>query len=144
MCVVDFFQDISSKTYFAITLALNIILTSLIVLRLWQCKVQSRKVLGDGHGKHYNVLSIVFMESAFMNAVCSILLLASSLSGRASQSPTMVLMFAVWAAITPAVQVGNSIFHHDAISDDILFHPLGMFKLFDHISRYERVVWKLE
>ncbi|KAK7680041.1 hypothetical protein QCA50_016987 [Cerrena zonata] len=105
-CVAALFQGILAEIYFANTLALNIILTSLIVLRLWQCKVQLREVLGVEHGQHYNILSLVFVESAFMNAVCSILLLASLLS--VSKSPTVGLMFAVWIAITPAIQACSS------------------------------------
>lgn len=84
-------------------------LTSLILARLWRCKVQLRKTLGDGYGKHYSILSTVFIESAFMNAVCSILLLASSSYGLVSPvRATMGLLLDVWISITPAIQVGPS------------------------------------
>ncbi|KAK7680042.1 hypothetical protein QCA50_016988 [Cerrena zonata] len=106
-CMKGFFTESSrsSLAYFVITLALNIILTSLIVSRLWYCKLQLRETLGDGYGKHYDILSIVFVESAFMNAVCSILLLASSLwVVNPNISQTMGMMLDIWLGVTPAVQ----------------------------------------
>ena len=98
-------SGISTLVYCTTTLALNIILTSLIVLRLWQCKVQLQNTLGVDHGKHYSVLSTVFIESACLNAVCSVLLLASSVDGiEMGTDSVMPLLFDVWAAITPAIQ----------------------------------------
>lgn len=98
-----------ASNYYAVTLTLNVLLTSLIVFRLWQSKVQLRTVMGDGYGKHYNLISTVFVESAFMNAVCSILLLASALCGHVNLTP-MASTFPIWLAITPAVQVSSMFF----------------------------------
>lgn len=67
-------------------------------------------MFGYGHGDHYSVLSIVFAESALMNAVCSILLLTSSICELGSMSSTMGLMLDVWIAITPAVQVSKAVY----------------------------------
>ncbi|KAK7680883.1 hypothetical protein QCA50_016193 [Cerrena zonata] len=103
-CAIGFTSNALTLTYFTVTLILNLLLTSLIILRLWQRKSQLQKTLGAGHGDHYNIISTVFAESAFMNAVCSILLLASSLYRTASISPIMGSMLDVWVAITPAVQ----------------------------------------
>ncbi|KAK7680886.1 hypothetical protein QCA50_016196 [Cerrena zonata] len=104
-CAVGIHSNIFTFAYFVITLTLNIILTTLIVLRLWQCKLQLRKVLGNEHGKHYDILSVVFVESASMNAVCSILLLASSLYRTIPvESPIMGNLLDVWVGVTPAVQ----------------------------------------
>lgn len=102
-CLGGFSSNVITMTYFAVTLALNVVLTSLIIFRLWQCKVQLQDIMGEGHGKHYNVISTVFVESAFMNAVCSILLLASSLTN----GTTMGALLDIWVAATPAVQVSN-------------------------------------
>ena len=104
---LTFYTD--TLVYFAITLVLNLTLTSLILLRLWQCKVQLRETLGNGYGKHYSVLSIVFIESASMNAICSVLLLISSVYGVVGPvGHPMGLLLNVWVAITPAVQVTSS------------------------------------
>ncbi|KAK7679993.1 hypothetical protein QCA50_016939 [Cerrena zonata] len=83
--------------YFILTLILNVVLTCLIILRLWMCKRRLQKVLGDGHGKHYSTLSIVFVESGSMNVVCSIMLLASLFGFH------YYLSFDIWVALSPAV-----------------------------------------
>ncbi|KAK7679990.1 hypothetical protein QCA50_016936 [Cerrena zonata] len=117
ICVTQSFQWVPSEIvildplplpsimYFSLTLLLHVTLTGLIILRLWKCETELRAVLGDGHGKHYNAISAVFAESAFMNVGCSTLLLASSLS-EPSQTSAMNLnsTFQIWMAITPAVQ----------------------------------------
>ncbi|KAK7680885.1 hypothetical protein QCA50_016195 [Cerrena zonata] len=99
-CISDVFYNFIILSYAATTLALNLLLTTLIILRLWQRKTQLRKVLGTSHGRHYDVLSIVFVESASMNAIFSILFLASTVV----MSQTMESMFFVWIAATPVVQ----------------------------------------
>ncbi|KAK7679997.1 hypothetical protein QCA50_016943 [Cerrena zonata] len=104
-CLTGIQSDSSTIVYFVLTLTLNIILTTLIILRLWQCKLQLRNVLGNEHGKHYDILTVVFVESASMNAVCSILLLASSLHTTISVgSSIMGNLLDVWVGVTPAVQ----------------------------------------
>ena len=93
-------------TYLSTTLALNIILTSLIISRLWHCRIELQKVLGLEYGKHYSALSIVFIESAFMNAICSVLLLMSTARGFIYIYDFEIgMLFDVWVAIIPAVQV---------------------------------------
>ena len=65
--------------------------------------------MGNGYGRHYSVLSIVFIESASLNAICSVLLLISSVYGVAGPvGHPMGLLLNVWVAITPAVQVTSS------------------------------------
>ena len=93
-----------ATTYFSASLALNVVLTSLIVSRLLKFKLEAQKILGTGYGKHYTLISIVFVESAFLNAVCSILLLASYLE----MTINITMTFDVWIAITPAIQVRRS------------------------------------
>ena len=145
--------------YCTVTLALNITLTSLIVWRLQQCKDQLQKTLGAGHGKHYNILTTVFIESAFLNVVCSALLLASAASNPVRKgmwgyfltnrsTMTMYWLFDVWAAITPAVQVSLPLSLHSTCSSShrVLFHLLfsGLLKLSHYLSRCSERIWRLE
>ncbi|KAK7679981.1 hypothetical protein QCA50_016927 [Cerrena zonata] len=100
-CVFGLERSFSVATaYFSASLALNVSLTSLIVFRLLSCKLQAQKALGQGYGKHYTLISILFVESAFANAVCSIMLLASYIG----MSVNIIMTFDVWIALTPAVQ----------------------------------------
>ena len=143
--------------YCTVTLALNITLTSLIVWRLQRCKDQLQKTLGAGHGKHYNILTTVFIESAFLNVVCSALLLASAASNpdrkrmwsfTNESTITMYWLFDVWAAITPAVQVSFPLSLHSTCSSShrVVFHVLfpGLLKLSHYLSRCSERIWKLE
>ena len=108
--------------YFSLSLALNIFLTASIVLRLWYCRAQTQTALGKGYGRHFTFLSILFVESAFPNALCSVFLLLASVkvtywrSGSHlwthSGSPYDDIHFALWdamfqvmLALTPPVQV---------------------------------------
>ena len=104
-------QSIVGVPYFAVSLALNIFLTTAIVCRLLECRRETRSVLGKQHGKHYSFLTILFIESALMNVICSIFLLLSSVqinlsrftnySGRESFDD----VFQAFLAVTPAIQV---------------------------------------
>ena len=147
--------NVWTLAYCSVTLVLNLTLTSLIVWRLWQCKVQLQKALGAGHGKHYSVLTTVFIESAFLNVVCSILLLASSAVnphreeyGYLWENDTLYWLFDVWAAITPAIQVSFPLFLPSTCSSShrnsfhLLF--LGLLKLSHYLSRCSERIWKLE
>ena len=49
-CFTGFISDTYALAYFVATLVLNLTLTSLILLRLWQCKVQLRETLGNSYG----------------------------------------------------------------------------------------------
>ena len=108
--------------YFSLSLALNVFLTASIVLRLWYCRAQTQTALGKGYGRHFTFLSILFVESAFPNALCSVFLLLASVkvtywrSGSQlwthSGSPYDDTHFALWdamfqvmLALTPPVQV---------------------------------------
>lgn len=118
-CVFGLERSFSVATaYFSASLALNVSLTSLIVFRLLSCKLQAQKALGQGYGKHYTLISILFVESAFANAVCSIMLLASYIG----MSVNIIMTFDVWIALTPAVQVSfsNSFFARSNITGDII------------------------
>ncbi|KAK7694517.1 hypothetical protein QCA50_001703 [Cerrena zonata] len=92
--------------YFGCSLALNVSLTLLIVYRLLRCKSQAQDVLGRGYGKHYSIISMLFAESAFMNAACSIVILASYKFS--SDSLTVQMVFNICLAFTPAVQACSS------------------------------------
>ncbi|KAK7679961.1 hypothetical protein QCA50_016907 [Cerrena zonata] len=87
--------------YFIISMTLNITLTSLIILRLLRCRAQTQKALGNQHGRHYNMISIMFVESAFMSFICSVLILASFQDNIASN---FGMTLEIWVAVTPAVQ----------------------------------------
>ena len=108
--------------YFSLSLTLNVALTMSIVLRLWYCRSQTQTALGKGYGRHFTFLSILFVESAFPNALCSIFLLLASVkvtywrsksqfwtySGSPYDDTHFALwdaMFRVMLALTPPVQV---------------------------------------
>ncbi|KAK7680876.1 hypothetical protein QCA50_016186 [Cerrena zonata] len=93
--------------YYVLSLTLNVILTTLIVIRLLSSKIQTQAALGKGYGKHYNLICILFVESAFMNAICSICLL-SSFQASNTANPTTGHHFQAWIALTPAVQACSS------------------------------------
>lgn len=83
--------------YFAISLSLNIILTLLIVGRMWFYQREGRAVFGQSYGKHYASISAMFIESAALYAICSILLLATY----AIQHP----INQIWFGLSPSVQM---------------------------------------
>lgn len=95
--------------YFAISLTLNMYLTAAIVYQLLRCKFRTQSILGRRHGRHYDVLSILFVESASMNVFCSAFLLVSNIVVNSNvpihQKMVWKGVFEVFVAITPAVQV---------------------------------------
>ena len=83
--------------YFGISLSLNILLTLLIVGRMWYYTREGQAVFGHAYGKHYTIISSMFIESAALYAICSILLLATY----AIQHP----INQIWFGLSPSVQV---------------------------------------
>lgn len=98
-----------SFVHFAFSMVLNAYLTSAIVWQLLMRKIETQTVLGPEHGKHYNILTVLFVESALMNVVCSVFLLISNIVmvtiHSTQMSPVWDGMFQFFLAITPAVQV---------------------------------------
>ncbi|KAI0060432.1 hypothetical protein BV25DRAFT_1955777 [Artomyces pyxidatus] len=77
---VGFFGRITinmGTVFFAISLSLNIMLTLMIVVRLWSYQRKSRDVFGPRFGRKYTSFSTMFIESAAMYAICSVLLLVT-------------------------------------------------------------------
>lgn len=79
-----------SMIYFTISLALSTFLAGAIVYQLLKCKFQTQSILGREHGKHYRVLSVLFIESALMNVVCSAFLLLSDIVAVMNDDPTQL------------------------------------------------------
>lgn len=83
--------------FFAISLSLNILLTLMIVLRLAAYRQKGRNIFGQAYGQHYGSISTMFIESAALYTICSILLLATYATGHPINQ--------IWLGISPAVQV---------------------------------------
>ena len=98
-------SDTPMLLYFSASLALNVILAALIIFRLQACRSQTKKILGNGFGKHYNILTTIFAESAFMNAIMSALIFASIFQ---NNFQVFGMLYDFWIAITPSVQVSMS------------------------------------
>ena len=147
--------------YFAVSLVLNIFLTSCIICRLLWCKSQSQAVLGKGNVEHYNILSTLFIESAFMNALCSIFLLITNIQAykwqqfslencRSSPPLCQDADFAVWdsifqamLAVTPAIQVSCYV-TQIVLGELTLGANIGVFELSYHLPGYQGILWELE
>ena len=100
-------QSAPMLLFFCASFALNVTLTALIIFRLQACRSQARKILGGDYGKHYNILTAIFAESAFMNAIMSALIFASIFQTR---SKILNMLYDFWLAITPSVQVSKPLF----------------------------------
>ncbi|KAI0060428.1 hypothetical protein BV25DRAFT_1807362 [Artomyces pyxidatus] len=75
-----FFGKITVNTgtiFFAISLSLNILLTLMIVVRIWLHQRKHRALLGSTFGRQYTSMSTMFVESAALYAISSILLLTT-------------------------------------------------------------------
>lgn len=83
--------------YFAISLSLNILLTVMIVAVMLGRKRRGREIFGDTYGKHYTSVSTMFIESAALYSIVSILLLPTY----AVQHP----IYQIWFGLAPAIQV---------------------------------------
>lgn len=79
------------------SLSLNILLTLMIVLRLAAYRQKGRYIFGQAYGEHYGSISTMFIESAALYTICSILLLATYATGHPINQ--------IWLGISPAVQV---------------------------------------
>lgn len=88
--------------YFAISLSLNIVLTIMIVAVMLGRKRRGREIFGDTYGKHYTSVSTMFIESAAIYSIISILLLPTY----AVQHP----IYQIWFGLAPAIQVSYSYF----------------------------------
>ena len=127
--IISIFADVvfvSGVIHFSLSLALNVILTTSIILRLWYCRAQSQTTFGKGYGRHFTFILILFVESAFPIVLCSTVLLIASakitqwfLESRHYQSyqvPYRDTDFASWdaifqvmLAITPHIQASYTL-----------------------------------
>ncbi|KAK7682137.1 hypothetical protein QCA50_014723 [Cerrena zonata] len=82
--------------YLSITLALNILLTSLIIGRLSYCKHKIRQLMEEAEVNHYTFVSTMFIESAAPNVLCSIAMIISVAANTS--------YFQIAYAVSPAVQ----------------------------------------
>lgn len=64
---------------------------------MWYYTREGQAVFGNSYGKHYTTISSMFIESAALYAICSILLLATY----AIQHP----INQIWFGLSPSVQV---------------------------------------
>ena len=87
--------------FFTMSLTLNILLTLLIVARMWFHQRQGRKLFGTNYGQHYTSISNMFVESAALYCINSILLLATFIPGNAVNQ--------IWVGLAPSVQVSLSV-----------------------------------
>ena len=85
--------------YLSLTLILNILMTSLIIGRLIYCKNKMLRLMEDAEVSHYTFLSMMFIESAAPNVMCSISMIIS-MAAKAS-------FFQIGYAVSPAVQVSG-------------------------------------
>ncbi|KAF7431157.1 hypothetical protein PC9H_006877 [Pleurotus ostreatus] len=83
--------------FLAISLSLNIVLTLMIVVRIWGYQRQGRSVFGKSFGQHYTSISTVFVESAAMYTIVSILLLATYSIGHPINQ--------IFLGVSPSVQM---------------------------------------
>ncbi|KAI0042688.1 hypothetical protein FA95DRAFT_1682387 [Auriscalpium vulgare] len=80
--------------FFALSMSLNLLLTIMIVIRLW---IDRLRVLGGTVGRRYTSLMTVFVESAALYAVSSLLLLVTYSVGHPINQ--------IFLGLSPAVQV---------------------------------------
>lgn len=83
-------------TYFALSMALNIVITVMITTRLLLHQRQNQAVFGKRSASHYSSIWKMFMESAALYSILSILLLATF----ATNSPVQQLFL----GLLPSVQ----------------------------------------
>ena len=104
-----------------------------------RCKKQARSALGKTCDIYYNLLSMIFAESALMNVICSLFLLVTSLPfplslAGGSWHHFTNIAFQVFIAIAPAVQVFSFILNFRCDYSHADF-SLGVLQLPDHLSR---------
>ncbi|KAF5324065.1 hypothetical protein D9758_019018 [Tetrapyrgos nigripes] len=64
-------------SYYAISLGVNIIITILITIRLLMYRRSAQEILPESHAREYLSLATIFVESAALYSVCSILFLVT-------------------------------------------------------------------
>jgi len=98
-----FFSRIATNfalPYFGASLSLNLLLTSMIVARMSFHQRRGREIWGDKYGKHYGSISTIFIESAALYSIVSILLLVTyALNNPINQ---------IWLGLSPSVQMVSS------------------------------------
>lgn len=90
----------------AISLSLNIILTLLIVGRIWHHERSIKVLFGrdHSHSRPYQLLRTMFIESAALLSIFSILLLVTFALGNPINQ--------IWLGTTPAIQVWSFLSTH--------------------------------
>ncbi|KAI0069929.1 hypothetical protein K474DRAFT_1670583 [Panus rudis PR-1116 ss-1] len=74
----------------------NIVMASLIAIRLWLYRKQIQAAFGKSYGKPYKLISLIIVESASIYVLFSILLLSAAISGNNSLQ--------IWLSLNPPVQ----------------------------------------
>ena len=78
---------------------MNILLTFLIILRMFSHQREIRKAFGPTYGQHYTDISSMFIESASLYCIVTTLLLGTFVSGHPTSE--------IWFSIAPSVQVSS-------------------------------------
>jgi hypothetical protein len=90
--------------YFAITLSLNVLLTVMIAGRIWYYQKSVEAAVGSDYAVHYTTVTTMFVESAAIYTVVSLLLVVTFSVGNPINQ--------IWLGIAPSVQVTECTFHH--------------------------------
>lgn len=93
--------------YFVISLSLNVILTLMISGRIWYYQRTIKPAVGEDSGTYYTSIMTIFVESAAIYSVTSILLLVTFILDNPINQ--------IWLGIAPSVQVselGGNILRH--------------------------------
>ena len=98
-----------TTVYLSLSLILQVFLTGAVIHRLLRHKAKTQAILGQTCVKHYNILSVIFAESALMNVICSLCLLFSSILPSSDSESKSSTCFQTFLAITPAFQVRLSL-----------------------------------
>ena len=142
---IPYNDDMYCVAYFSVSLALQIFLTTAIILRLLKCKHQTKSVLGNRHVKHYSLLSAMFVESALPNVICSLFFFIFSLPIRPTNGSWKNFTNVGWEVFTsimPAVQVYISSLSCNLLALNRFI--LDMFQLLDHIQGRQRIQGELD
>ncbi|TCD67459.1 hypothetical protein EIP91_012376 [Steccherinum ochraceum] len=98
-----FFSKITANfalPYFALSLSLNILLTIMIVFKMSIQKLKGRAIFGEQYGRHYTSISTMFIESAALYCLFSILLLITYAMNHPINQ--------IWLGISPSIQMLSS------------------------------------
>lgn len=79
------------------SLSLNILLTLMIVGRIWAYQREGKATFGRDFGARYTSISTMFIESAAMYSIVSILFLGTYATGEPTNQ--------IWFGISPSIQV---------------------------------------